>query len=674
MSTPRDISRPRSAGGNRASRSVGPLSREESDDRQDVGTPDYHLLFRLAPDPILIVDSLGRYIDANEAIVTLTGYSRDELLNMRVGDLAVAADRALSARRLNLLRTTGRTRADRTIVRKDGTEISVEAHAIALGNGTFLTILRDITERLQTQRQLERSVDAYSTLLELCHVAVISADPKGRIRSWNPAAETLFGYTTSEALGLRVVDLIPLPLRERHLAAYTRHVGAPRAERFGRTIYAQALCKDGSEVHVEVSVAVGHHNKEQVFTAVIRDVTEHRDMVERLNDALQRLQFHVERMPLAYIVWDTDFRVVEWNPAAERTFGYLKKDALGRHAYDLIVPPEAMPTVDKIWADLLKGDISSHSTNRNVRQDGSKLTCEWFNTRLRDSAGNIRGVASMARDVSERELMESRLRDAQKFESLGVLASGIAHDFNSSLMVILGNAALLRSNKGLPGQAIEHIELIEEAGARANQLIKHLLTYARTGRHNPQPTDLNAVIRDVMMFVRSSMGKQHQLDAKLQKPLPAILADRSQMEQIILNLCMNAKQAMAEGGTVRLETRRTRLTPKQAGRCVPYDVKPGQYVEIVVCDTGCGMDQATMLRIFDPFFTTKADGYGLGLAAVLGILRQHNAAALIDSNVGQGTNFHVFFPVYNDDGKPSGDDTRPSRPARRGRSSKGRRP
>jgi len=372
----------------------------------------------------------------------------------------------------------------------------------------------------------------------------------------------------------------------------------------------------------------------------------YRDVVEQLNDALQQLQFHVERMPLAYIVWDTAFRVVEWNPAAERIFGFSKAQAVGRHAYDLIVPSDAVRAVDRIWAHLLEGDTSSHSVNPNVRKDGARLTCEWFNTALHDSAGRITGVASMAMDVSERDALEARIRNTQRLDSLGVMASGIAHDFNSSLMVILGNTTLLRSIKGVPSRAVEHLEMIEGAGARAGELIRNLLTYARTGRHNPEATDLNAVIQDALPFVRSSIGRRHEIKATMASKLPPIFADRSQIKQIVLNLCLNAKQAMAEGGTIHVATRPANLTQKRANQCVPHDAKPGRFVEMSVTDTGCGMDEATLSRIFDPFFTTKPEGHGLGLAAVLGILRQHRAVTCVTSKINKGTRIEVLFPVH----------------------------
>ena len=609
---------------------------------------DYRGWFEHAPDAVLVVDAQGRYIDANEAACALTGYTRAELLKMRIGDLTIPSQRTYSERRFKLLRNTGHTRSDRVVRRKDGTQLPVEAHAVELGDGNYISFVRDISERVEAQQSLERSLDAYGTLVDLCHGAVISAGSDGRITSWNPGAVELFGYPPEEAVGMAITRLIPPKLRRKHLAGFRRHVTSEWDGPFARTLYTDGLRKDGTPVPIEVSAAVDRQGGEPVFTAVIRDFTEHREVVERLNDALQRLRFHIERMPLAYIVWDTEFKVLEWNPAAERIFGYTEAQATGRHAYELIVPHDVHATVDLIWADLLKGDTSSHSINENVCKDGSRRTCEWFNTPLRDAAGRIRGAASMAMDVSEREALESRIRDAQKLESLGVMAGGIAHDFNSFLMVILGNVALLRSIEDLPSQALEHIELMEDAGVRAKELIKHLLTYARTGKHNPVPTDLNGVIREALTFLRSSVGKEPELVVRLADRLPAILGDRSQIEQILVNLCLNAKRAMQKAGTIRIKTGKATLSPADAARCVPYDARPGPYIELTVADTGCGMDRETTMRIFDPFFTTKRHGHGLGLTAVLGILRQHRAFTRIDSTPGKGTRFHVYFPIHRD--------------------------
>jgi len=461
----------------------------------------------------------------------------------------------------------------------------------------------------------------------------------------NARAVVLTGLSASELSGRRLEDLVSCrggPLTFRRLAklateSVDHHEGVLRRA-------------DGTTLPVALSVSDLRKSGQPLIAIAVRDISSQLAMLASLNDAIQRLKFHVERMPLAHVVWDTSFRVVDWNAAAERIFGYTRKQALGKHAYDLLVPESAKTAVERVWQGLLEGDTASHSLNLNRRRDGSTLTCEWFNTPLRSPDGGIVGVASMAMDVSKRQETEERIRDAQKLESLGILASGIAHDFNSSLMVILGNAALLRAVKDLPARCLEHLELIEDAGARANELVKHLLAYARTGRHNPQPTQLNSVIQDAAAFVRSSLGPKYELCLSLGDELPAIHADRSQLEQVVLNLCLNAAQAMPDGGVVRVETQPVRLTVAAASKCVPYGAHAGDYVEVTVRDTGCGMERETISRIFDPFYSTKSDGHGLGLAAVLGILRQHNAVAHVLSKPGRGTDFHVYFPPAQPEG------------------------
>ena len=609
---------------------------------------NFQQLFDRAPDAILIVDAEGRYIDANQAASELTGYPREEILRMHVGDLTATQDRPLSAHRFDILREQGHSRSNRVVQRKNGTIVPVEAHATALENGTFQTTIRDISEAVMAQNELKRSLDAYSTLVDLCGAAVISCGPNGRVRSWNVAAQELLGYTAEEAIGQAITIFIPPRLLSRHQTGFARHLEVTNPDRFARTIQTEALRKDGSEVPVDLSIGVGHQGGERIFTAVVSDVTQQREMVEALNDALQQLQFHIDRMPLAHIVWNTDFRVVEWNAAAERMFGYTKAEAMHKHAYELIVSDEIAPDIDPIWEDLLDGSTISHKINPNVRKDGSRLLCEWFNTSLRDSSGEVRGAASMAMDVSEREAVAARTRDAQKLESLGVLAGGVAHDFNSSLMVILGNISLLRAIGGQSARALESIDLIEAAGTRASDLVKHLLTYARTGRHNPQLVDTNEVIHDTLSLVQSAIGEDHKLELRLCEPLPSIMADTSQVEQILLNLCLNAKQAMPRPGPIALETRTTVLTATDLRKCVPYDANPGRFVEIVVSDTGIGMDADTISRLFDPFFSTKAEGHGLGMAAVLGIVRQHNAVSRIESEPDAGTQVHVYFPVHRE--------------------------
>jgi len=622
------------------------LSRTRANTRRQVPPSElgFRALLQGAPDAIFVVDNQRRFLHANRAALRLTGFSWAEIKRMKVGELAVPEERDRSLADYQRLLQTGRVLCDRQILRKDGSRTLVEFHTVRVRRGVFLAILRDVAGRSETEMELRKALDAYGTLVDLCHAGVISAGVDGRIQSWNKGAEALLGYTADEAVGKEIARLVPRALRDRVSESFREIAVGNGTSRLQRTVHSNALHKDGREIPVELSIASGRRGYDRVFTAVIRDYSQQKRVLEELNDALQRLRFHIRRMPLGYVEWDRDFRVVEWNAAAEILFGYGAEDAKGQRG-EFIVPPEASAAVDRVWRNLLAGDTSSHSINVNMRKDGTRLVCEWFNTPLRDSAGEIRGVVSMVRDVSEREALESRIRDAQKLESLGVLASGIAHDFNSSLMVILGNADLLRSVKGLPERAVECVGVIVDAGLRASQLVKHLLAYARTGRHNPQSTDLNAVIHDSLHFVQSTLGMRHELQLKLTEGLPIVIADKSQVEQVLLNLCLNAKQAMPAGGPILATTRCTTLRASDILHCVPYDASPGDYVELSVSDDGIGMDAATIRRIFDPFFTTKTDGHGLGLAAVLGILRQHAGAAWVESKVGKGTTIRTFWPI-----------------------------
>ncbi len=503
-------------------------------------------------------------------------------------------------------------------------------------SGSADTPKRRNTRKSEDAGSLGDGID-FRAFCERAPNAIMVISGEGRYVYANQRMCEITGYTRDELLNMGVGELAPDADREqvRRNYKYLLETDCTESQRVLRR-------KDGSLLHVLAQTTV--INDEHMFST-LRDITEQQAMEEKLDAALQRLQFHIERMPLGYIVWDIHFRVLEWNPAAEKIFGYSRAEVLGQWGPEFLVPSEALNHVWHIWDDLLHGDKSSHSLNANLRKDGSTLTCEWFNTPLLDSDGKVTGVASMVMDTTERDAMEAHIRTVQRIESLGVMAAGIAHDFNSSLMVMLGQNDLLRNVPKLPPKAIEYIDQISDAGLKARDLIKHLLAYVRTGRHNPQPTDVNVVVREAERFILSSIGRAHDLEFELQDDLPLIQADRSQLEQVILNLCVNAQQAMSGGGTIWIRTQCVELTQQQLATGFPGQPKAGSYVELVVSDSGCGIDRKTIHRIFDPFFSTKSNGHGLGLAAVLGVVRQHQAQIMVESTPGLGTTMRVCFPV-----------------------------
>ncbi len=295
--------------------------------------------------------------------------------------------------------------------------------------------------------------------------------------------------------------------------------------------------------------------------------------IEDLRDAHQRLTFHVKRMPLGYIVWDGEFRVVEWNPAAERIFGWKADEAMGKHPYGFIVPADAQPHVAGVWSKLLEGDESSYSLNVNIRKDGKTITCEWFNMPLRDASGSVIGVLSMVHDVTEKSQLERQLQIAQRMEAVGTLAGGIAHDFNNVLTGIFGFAEMLKTKISGNERALSDVNEILLCAERASTLTRQLLTYARRQIIEPVNLNLNKVITDLMKLVSKVVGEHIEIRRFLAKDLPTINADAGQVEQVVMNLVLNARDAMPGGGQLLIETALANLDAEYV-RYHPYMVRP----------------------------------------------------------------------------------------------------
>jgi len=371
-----------------------------------------------------------------------------------------------------------------------------------------------------------------------------------------------------------------------------------------------------------------------------------RDMNASLYEALQRNRSHLASTPLAVVETDSAFRVREWNPTAERIFGYSREDVLGLDPR-LLIPEEHQAEVEEQRQALLRSEDGSRFTTENVTFTGQRILCNWYGSALRGEDGRFIGTILLAEDVTERRRAESALRQAQKLESLGVLAGGIAHDFNNLLTAILGNTelALERVQENPPLRAA--LQRIESTTQRGADLARQLLAYAGKARFSVRPLDLNALIREMSELLSVSISKKVTLRTDLQPDLPAVAADSAQFQQVVMNLVTNASEAIGErAGTVTLRTRAVTYTKADLVVAFPGQVlDPGRYVRLEVQDDGCGMDIETIGRIFDPFFTTKFTGRGLGLSAMLGIVRGHRAGLRVESATDKGTTFILLFPA-----------------------------
>lgn len=365
-----------------------------------------------------------------------------------------------------------------------------------------------------------------------------------------------------------------------------------------------------------------------------------------LHEELQRNRSHLAYTPLAVIETDATFHIREWNPSAEKIFGYAREQALGRDPR-FLNPAESQNEVAPRREAMLAYTGGTRVHMENLTSTGQKILCDWYNTALRDEDGRLIGAIFLADDVTERRRAESALRQAQKLESIGVLAGGIAHDFNNLLTAILGNTEVALER--IPGDPLlrNALQRIEATTQRGSNLARQLLAYAGKAHFAIRPLDLNGIILEMGNLLAVSISKKVVLRQDLQAGLPPVEADSAQFQQVVMNLVINASEAIGDHpGTVTLRTRSSSYTQASLASDFPgQDLDPGPYVRMEVEDDGCGMDAETNGRIFDPFFTTKFTGRGLGLSAMLGIVRGHRAGIHVESTPGRGTTFTLLFPA-----------------------------
>ncbi|HEX8295155.1 MAG TPA: PAS domain S-box protein [Chthoniobacteraceae bacterium] len=432
---------------------------------------------------------------------------------------------------------------------------------------------------------------------------------------------------------------------------------------------------DGSRGWLLTSKFPLRDEKNQVIglVGIGHDITRIKQDADELQEARMRLVDHVENSPLTVIEWDPSFRVLRWAGQAEATFGWSAEEVLGKHflAWPFVHLDE-LESVRGICARLLDGSEQRNvSQIRNLTKAGRVVHCVWQNSVLNDREGRTASILSLVQDVTdrviaehsskkiavERQALEKKLQEAQKLESLGVLAGGIAHDFNNLLTGVLGNASLARMDLPADSPIQSYLEQVEFSATRAADLCKQMLAYSGKGRFVVKHLDLNAVIQDTARLLQVSISKRAVLKFDLAEGLPVVLGDATQLRQVVMNLIINASEAVAEkSGFISLSTGLTRADRAYlAGSYFAPDLPEGDYVYLEVADNGAGMSQEVLSRIFDPFFTTKFTGRGLGLAAVLGIVRGHKGALKVFSEEGWGTTFKILLPCVEGTAEESGE-------------------
>jgi PAS domain S-box-containing protein len=492
-------------------------------------------------------------------------------------------------------------------------------------------------------------------VLEASPNAIIAVDAQGRVIYVNPQVEATFGYDRGELIGEPVERLIPERVHDRHRGHRDGFLANPVARPMGIELDLAGRRKDGSEFPVEISLSpLTTSDGIQVFATIV-DITARKAAERDLAESEQRFRTVLEASPNAIVAIDQHGRIIYANPRVETTFGYARGELIGElvelllpqrvgerhvgHRDGFIANPNARPM--GIGLDLA-----------GQRKDGSEFPVEISLSPVSTASG-LEVFATVV-DITARKAAETQLLQAQKLESIGRLAGGIAHDFNNILFAIRGFGGMLgedlapeRRAEFDHNAALNSVNAITAAAERAAALTLQLLAFSRQQVVSPRVLDLNASVRGVEHMLRRLIEEHVQLTLSLDPGIGMIRADPGQIDQILVNLVVNARDAMPDGGTVTIATSSAAFDDREAAE--HFQAPPGMYAQLAVSDTGVGMDRETREHIFEPFFTTKevGKGTGLGLATIHGIVHQLGGHIWLYSEPGQGSTFKLYFPEHD---------------------------
>jgi len=597
----------------------------------------------------IIVFRGERFCYANRAAQEITGYTPEELQDMRFWELVHPDHR-------DLVRTRGfaRLRGEKVperyefkILRKDGSTRWIDtaaARTVWEGTTAVLATIFDITERKEAEQALIESERRFSEVFENASDLIYTHDLEGNILTFNKAGEVITGYDRREAAGMNIRQLVA----PEYVDLVRDMVRRKLEGEVARTTYEiELVTKSGGRVTVEVSSQLLHRSGEPVIVeGIARDVTERK----RMEAERARLVLAIESAADAIVITDADANIQYVNPAFERMTGYSLNEVKGKNPRLLKSGRHGPEFYRDMWDTITRGDVwTGRITNK--RKDGSLYLERCTISSVRDQSGKVLNYVAVKRDITERVALEEKLRQSQKMEAVGRLAGGVAHDFNNLLTAISGYSDLLARKMDSDDPAAAYVREIRKAADRASALTNQLLAFSRRQVMAPKVINLNTTVRDMAEMLGRLIGEHIELVTVLGENLWCVKADPSQIEQVVMNLVVNARDAMPEGGKLTIETANVYLDREYAQYHSP--VQPGRYVMLAISDNGCGMDAETLSHVFEPFYTTKerGKGTGLGLATVYGIVKQSGGYIWVYSEPGMGTTFRIYLPPADEEGE-----------------------
>ena len=588
----------------------------------------------------------GRYVYANRLFERLRTEDWQGRTDFQMWPEEIA--RKLSEHDRSVLETGQTIEREETIPSPKGAALHWWTYKFPLtdsaGRRYIAGVAVDITARRRAEEVLSASQARLTGILDIAEDGIISMDQNHRINLFNQGAEKIFGYAASEVLGQPLNLLLP----RRFQGAHRQHVqgfaqSPDTARTMGERLEVFGCRKDGTEFPAEVSISKLVLGNEVFFTSIVRDVTERKRVEEILTTSEESYRDLVENARDIIYTHDLTGRFTSLNRAGEQLTGYTRQEALTMNFADAVAP-EYLELAREMLARKIAGEPATVYELDIVTKDSRRLALE-INSRPICRDGKAVGMQGVARDITERRLLEEQLRQSQKMESVGRLAGGIAHDFNNLLTVITGYSELLLKRFTEDEDLADKLEEIRKASKRASALTYQLLAFSRKQVLQPKVVDINAIVTEVGKMLQRLIGEDIELVMVLHPGIGRIKADPGQISQIIMNLTVNARDAMPQGGKLSIETTNVDLDQEYVRHHL--GAKPGSYVMLALLDTGTGMDAATQQKIFEPFFTTKGtgSGTGLGLATVYGIVKQSGGYITVESEIGLGSTFKIYLPL-----------------------------
>ena len=649
--------------------------------RRDESPDAFRALFQRNPLPMWIYDSetLG-FLEVNDAAVHTYGYSRSEFLRMSILDIRPTEDRA------RLAEQAARPSADLQVWaapwrhrRKDGSVclVRVSSHPLEFaGRPARLVTVQDVTEITNTADALRESREHYRFFIGRTAEGVWRAAVEPPVPVDAPEEEQVAGCIRH----VRLVEVNDAMFRMYGCTEAKQLLGTQLSSTFDladhrSTEFFRAFVRSGYRTvelesyefdrlgaphwFVNNLLGVVEDGRLTAIWGTQRDVTERRHQEEMVRAARDHVTAMVEASPLPIVGVAPDGVVMTWNRAAETVFGWTAEEAVGQRL--MCVPPDKQAEFDEFRSHVVQGNSFTARETVSVRKDGTRIDVSISTAALHDADGRAIGLVATYVDISGRKRAEEalrhsqeQLRQAQKMEAVGRLAGGVAHDFNNLLSAILSYSEMVLADLPNPHPCRDDVEQIRQAGMRAAELTHQLLAFSRRQLLQPRTISLNTVVASVDRMLRRVIGEDIVLRTELAPDLGYTRADAGQLEQVLMNLAVNARDAMPGGGTLTLTT--ANAVVRETDTIGSPGLPAGRYVTLSVCDTGVGMTREVQERIFEPFFTTKGPGHGtgLGLSTVYGIVVQSGGHVFATSETGAGSTFTIYLPAHAADAEPAG--------------------